>query len=150
MPPPTLYFSRIFSDLGHCATLVYIHWGVPIAHSPFMVVELDDRYPTSQSWDDGDLASRKHFIRFFPISDDVLYAMSAAERHKEFSVYPDNKDDGYKKSKDYIRWLMHHQVLQISVPQLDRDAPRINATFELEGIEEVGEQILKQMLVWCN
>ena len=142
--PPVLYFSRTFSELGHCATIVYIHWGTPIAYTPFTVSKLDDRSPISESWDDGDLGSRKHLIKFFPISDDVIYAIFAAERHKEFSVYPDNKDDNYRKSKDYIQWLMHHQVLQVSVPQLYRDSPRVDATFELERVKEIGGQILSR------
>ena len=133
-PQPVLQFSRLFTDSGHCRTFVLVIWGVSIAFDPFTIIELDDRYPESLAWDHGSSASRKYGI-----------SLSSFSLPDHYAIYPlptiatDNR-----AGTRYIRWLMDHNVLKISVPKLGGDPRRIWATFELEGIKEVGGQILSR------
>ena len=131
-PRPSLSFARVFTDHGHCRTFTYIVWGAGLPFDPFTTVELDDRYPDSLAWEKGSQASQKYNIHqaLGTIPDD-------------YAFYPLPLLGDNSVATRYVQWLMEHNVMKVTVRT--GGIPRtISATFELEGIKEVGEQILSR------
>ena len=66
---------------------------------------------------------------------DVNWATSVS---RESAFFP-------RDGKEYIRWLMGHSRLKATASQWGVDLPRIEAVFDLPGINLVGPRIME----WC-